>query len=245
MDGPGGVGEVDVGPARGVEDRPDPVGVLEGEAAGGASAAGGARGTTSARARAGHGRPLVVVAGLPAHEGQAATGPDRGAQVGEGGHGIGEEHDAEAADQDVGGSGAQVAAGGVGLPELDVVDAALGGPDPGHVELVGREVDAEHRPVGLDGPRGRHRQVTAAAADVEHPFTRCERGAFDTVGAKSASRALNQSACSAQNRPFSPAHSEPASVRHRSRRKRSTSSTRSLPSPWRACSSKTRSSSAT
>ena len=36
-----------------------------------------AKGTTSAMARVGHGRPLVVVAGLPAHEGQAATGAER------------------------------------------------------------------------------------------------------------------------------------------------------------------------
>ena len=124
-----------------------------------------------------HGRhrdPLVGEHLLPAHEAQAATATGCLCQVGEGDIGVVEEHDAEAAHDNVEplveGCGL-----GVALDEVDV-DPLFLGPTPGQRQHGRREVEAGHAPTGPYGSGRLQADGTVAAPDVQDPLARLEHG---------------------------------------------------------------------
>ena len=155
--------ELHVGPARIVEDAPDAVGVGQAEHSG--DVLGDRRELPTERERrARHRHPLVARVRLPGDDREPAAGHGGAGEVGERGHGIAEEHHAEAADDHV--------EEGVG----EGVDLRVGLFE-GHVgEPVGRRALArpgEHRPGEVDAEGvavdGEHALRHAVVSPVPHP----------------------------------------------------------------------------
>jgi hypothetical protein len=126
----------------------------------------------------GDGRPRIPVEGLPTDESQATTWTERGAQVRKGGGRVGKEHDAEAREDDVGVRAREDVRLRVGLLEVDGSCLGVTAPAAGLLEHHGRHVEAGDRAAASDPAGQLERGVAAAAADVDHPLARCDRGAL-------------------------------------------------------------------
>ncbi len=126
--------------------------------------------------------PRVSVGRLPAREADAPARAETARDVGEGGNGFVEEHDAELAHRDVEGSAGHVVVLHVDDPEGDVGGRGLAHSPPRRLDERGREIRADHRSFRQDAPAALDRGHAPAAADVENAFARCERERVEQVG---------------------------------------------------------------
>ena len=110
------------------------------------------------------GRPNIVAAVAEAGEDEAGAWASRGAECGEGGNGIGEEHNAVARDDEVGGWELRDHRDGVAMMEGD--GAAVADAGARRLDQVGGQVEAGDGGVGA-GVGEREAGGAGAAADVD------------------------------------------------------------------------------
>ena len=116
-----------------------------------------------------HDDPRVELRLPPRGEGDPSAGAKAAPQIGESGRGIGEEHDAEAGDDEIGRARLRRMHGGVGADEAHgQAGGALASPGQHHL----RDVDPDDLAARGDLPGEIDRGRAAAAADVDDPLAR-------------------------------------------------------------------------
>lgn len=113
------------------------------------------------------GQPLVALGFGGAQQGGAAARAQCGGDVGEGGGGVAEEHDAEAADDDIERAAGERVDLGVALFESDVGEVCALGAGSGALEHRAGQVQAQGTAVRGGGASGEQGRGSRAAADVE------------------------------------------------------------------------------
>ena len=170
---------VERGEAGGSQDLLDVVGLAERQRAGRARRLGVRRAEAAHADRERQREPGIALERRPADEGEAPAGAQRGQQVGKGRDRVGEEHHAEARDQQIVGAPLESVGLGIAVDEADVAVALLGAAPPRERQHRLGDVEREHRAVGPDALGQRQRGGAGAAADVDHALARRHRRAAD------------------------------------------------------------------
>ncbi len=157
-----------------MQDAADAGGVAEGELAGLVGVGGRRRGDDGQGGGERHGDPGILFQRRPGGEDEAAVGIERAAEIGEGGDGVAEEHDAEARDQQVGGRAVEAPGEGVGQFQAGVF--GFGEAGAGGLEDDGGDVDSGDAAGGADGIGECEGGAAGAAADVNDAAAGCGGG---------------------------------------------------------------------